>query len=100
MLMKMTIIMMREGEGIVLLPSAEEKKKVNTPKNVDDTSESAINHSLRFFILLPLERWREKVPEDEGVNTARFSGHDCTPWEEKQSVRTIIQDKMSSFPLI
>lgn len=37
------------------------------------------------------------MPGDEGVNTARFSGHDCTPWEEKQSVRTIIQDKMP-FP--
>ncbi len=28
------------------------------------------------------------MPDDEGVNTARFSGHDCTPREEKQSVRT------------
>lgn len=74
----MTIIMMREGGGIVLLLSTGEKK-VNTPQNVDDTSESTINHSLPFFILFPLERWRKNVPDDEGVNTARFSGHDCTP---------------------
>lgn len=99
--MKITTIMMRGGGGILLQPSVEkQKKKVNTPQKCDDTSECAINHSLPFFTLFPLEGRREQVPDDEGVNTARFSGHDCTPWEEKQSVRTIIQDKMPSFPLI
>jgi len=55
------------------------KKGKYSPKKCDDTSECSINHSLPYFILFPLEGKRGKVLGDEGGNTARFSGYDCTP---------------------